>query len=62
MFKGYLKKILHIDLTKKDFFVEEPSDEFYRTYMGGSCMGSYYIAKEVDPDTDFQQVRPQVHK
>ena len=52
MFKGYLKKILHIDLTKKDFFVEEPSDEFYRTYMGGSCMGSYYIAKEVDPDTD----------
>jgi aldehyde:ferredoxin oxidoreductase len=52
MVKGYCGRIMHIDLTQKDFFIEQPSDEFYRTYMGGSCMGSYYVAKEVKPDID----------
>ena len=52
MAKGYWNKILHINLTQKDFYIEEPSDEFYRTYIGGSCLGSYYVAKEVGPDID----------
>jgi len=52
MNKGYWKKILHIDLTHRTFTIENPSDEFYRTYMGGSCLGAYYIAKYVESETD----------
>ena len=29
MVKGYWGKILHIDLTQKDFIIEEPSDEYF---------------------------------
>ncbi len=42
---GYTGKILHLDLTKGKLEVEEPSEAFYRKYMGGSAMGLYYILK-----------------
>ena len=32
---GYWNKILHVDLTKRSFSVEEPGDAFYRRYIGG---------------------------
>ncbi len=42
---GYHGKILHVDLTQGALEVETPDDVFYRTYMGGSAMGAYYLLK-----------------
>ncbi|MDP6332788.1 MAG: aldehyde ferredoxin oxidoreductase family protein [SAR324 cluster bacterium] len=43
---GYTGKILHVNLTTSEIKVEEPEEQFYRTYMGGSAMGMYYGLKE----------------
>ena len=32
---GYTGKILHVNLTKGELNVEEPEEQFYRTYMVG---------------------------
>ncbi len=42
---GFTGKILHVDLTNKTLNIEEPSEEFYRFYWGGSLMGLYYLWK-----------------
>jgi len=49
---GYNGKILHIDLTREVISVEEPPEQFYRTYMGGSAMGLYYILREMPKGAD----------
>jgi aldehyde:ferredoxin oxidoreductase len=49
---GYTGRILHVDLTEGVFEVEEPSEAFYRKYMGGSLMGMYYILKEMPAGVD----------
>jgi aldehyde:ferredoxin oxidoreductase len=49
---GYNGKILHVDLTRGELTFEEPSETFYRTYMGGSAMGMYYILKNVPAKAD----------
>ena len=49
---GYNGKILHVDLTKTKLDVETPSESFYRTYMGGSAMGLYYILNEMPAKAD----------
>jgi aldehyde:ferredoxin oxidoreductase len=49
---GYNGKILHVDLTAGTLTVEQPSEAFYRTYMGGSAMGLYYILKEMPAGAD----------
>ncbi|MEE8390296.1 MAG: aldehyde ferredoxin oxidoreductase family protein [Anaerolineae bacterium] len=49
---GYHGKILHIDLTTGKLEVEEPEEAFYRTYMGGSAMGVYYLLKHTPPGAD----------
>lgn len=49
---GYNGKILHVDLTSGTLTVETPPESFYRTYMGGSAMGLYYILKEMPAGTD----------
>ena len=49
---GYNGKILHVDLTKATLTVETPPEQFYRTYMGGSAMGLYYILKEMPAGVD----------
>jgi aldehyde:ferredoxin oxidoreductase len=41
--KGYTGKILHVDLSSGSTFVEQPEEKFYRKYLGGSCMGVYYV-------------------
>ena len=43
---GYTGKILHVNLTTSEITVEEPEEQFYRTYMGGSAMGMHYVLKE----------------
>ncbi|HAV77338.1 MAG TPA: aldehyde:ferredoxin oxidoreductase [Anaerolineae bacterium] len=49
---GYNGKILHVDLTKRLLTIEEPSEAFYRKYMGGSAMGMYYILREMPRGAD----------
>jgi aldehyde:ferredoxin oxidoreductase len=49
---GYRGKILHVDLTTGKLEVEEPEETFYRKYMGGSAMGTYYLLKHTPPGTD----------
>ena len=49
---GYNGKILHVDLTQGTLTVETPPEQFYRTYMGGSAMGLYYILKGMPAGVD----------
>ena len=47
---GYNGKILHVNLTDGSLEVEQPPEEFYRKYMGGSAMGMYYILRDTPSD------------
>ena len=52
MLQGYAGKILHVDLTTGSLDIEEPSEDLYRTYMGGSALGLYYLLKNTPPGAD----------
>ena len=43
--KGNTGKILHVDLTTGSLAVETPDEMFYRRYVGGSCLGVYYVTR-----------------
>lgn len=45
---GYTGKILKINLSEQNFTVETLQDIFYRKYFGGSCLGVYFILKELN--------------
>ena len=45
MHYGYNGKILHVNLNELSYEIEAPSEEFYRTYMGGGGLTSYYPRK-----------------
>jgi aldehyde:ferredoxin oxidoreductase len=49
---GYIGKILRVDLSNNSVKVEEKGDLFYRKYMGGACLGAYYLLKELPPKID----------
>lgn len=49
---GYNGKILHVDLSKHQFKVETPSEDFYRKYIGGSALNCYYLLKLIPPGID----------
>ena len=49
---GYNGKIVHVDLTRQEWRVEEPCEKWYRTYMGGSAFASYYLLKLLKPGVD----------
>lgn len=49
---GYNGKILHVNLTTGRCTVEEPSEAFYRKYMGGSALNLYYILNEMPAGVD----------
>lgn len=49
---GYAGRILHVDLTHGTLTVENPEPEFYRTYMGGSAMGLYYLLRDLPAGAD----------
>jgi aldehyde:ferredoxin oxidoreductase len=49
---GYHGKILHINLNDSTYKIEEPSENFYRTYFGGGGLAAYYLLKDLKPDTD----------
>ena len=49
---GYTGKILRVDLSKARLTIEQPSESFYRLYMGGSALNLYYLHKEMPPNLD----------
>jgi len=49
---GYTGKILKVDLTHRTLSVDEPGDEFYRTYVGGRAVVAYYLLTEMPPGVD----------
>jgi aldehyde:ferredoxin oxidoreductase len=49
---SYNGRVLHVDLTDRRIWVENPPDSFYRTYGGGSAMGLYYILNEMPRGID----------
>ena len=49
---GYNGRILHVDLNQGSLTVEEPPKSFYRKYMGGGLLASYYMLKEIAPGCD----------
>jgi len=52
MNNGCNGKILRVDLSTGNIGVDEPGEEFYRTYFGGWGLVAYYLLKEVPPGTD----------
>lgn len=49
---GYHGTILHVDLTSGKMEVEHPDEVFYRTYMGGSALGMYYLLRSTPAHAD----------
>jgi aldehyde:ferredoxin oxidoreductase len=49
---GYTGNILHIDLSSKKHWIENPPENFYRTYWGGRAIGLYYMLSQMKPHTD----------
>ncbi len=52
MASEFTGRILHVNLTTGTVEVESPPESFYRTYLGGSAMGLYYILNGMQPGTD----------
>ncbi|MBL7124686.1 MAG: aldehyde ferredoxin oxidoreductase family protein [Dehalococcoidales bacterium] len=49
---GYNGKILRVDLSRRAISVEEPSEDFYRRYMGGRGFISYFLLRELSGGED----------
>ena len=49
---GYTGNILKADLTAGTFEVLNPGEDFYRKYIGGSCMGVYYLLRDMPAGID----------
>jgi aldehyde:ferredoxin oxidoreductase len=49
---GYHGKILHVHLNDLSLEIEKPPESFYRTYMGGSALGMYYLLKHTPAKAD----------
>jgi aldehyde:ferredoxin oxidoreductase len=49
---GYWNKILHVDLTRRKTWVEEPGDRFFRMTGGGRGIIAHYLLKEVPDGAD----------
>ena len=49
---GYNGKILHVDLTERRLKVEEPGEDFFRKYLGGSALGLYYALNMIPVGAD----------
>lgn len=52
MLFGFAGKILHVDLSSGKISIEQPTEGFYKTYIGGSAMGIYYVYKNTPAGTD----------
>jgi aldehyde:ferredoxin oxidoreductase len=46
---GFNGRILIVDLSNNEYKIEEPSEAFYRKYVGGRNFGLYFLLKESQP-------------
>jgi len=46
---GYTGNILHVDLSSKKHWIENPGENFYRTYWGGRALALYYMLNQMKP-------------
>jgi len=49
---GYNGRILRIDLSSGHVEIEQPEENFYRSYFGGMGFVTYYLLKELEPRID----------
>jgi aldehyde:ferredoxin oxidoreductase len=49
---GYHGKILVVDLTNRAITIDEHDEQWYRTHMGGTNFGMYYILKHMPAGAD----------
>lgn len=52
MAKGYMGKVLRVDLTTKEVSTQEFSEEVRRKYIGGTGLGTKILYEETTADTD----------
>ena len=50
--QGFNGKILKVDLTREQIRDETPDESFYRTYLGGGLLGTFYVHRETPPKVD----------
>lgn len=49
---GVMGAILLVDLSNRTWQIDRPPEAFYRTYLGGSGIGLYYVLRDVPPRAD----------
>jgi aldehyde:ferredoxin oxidoreductase len=49
---GFWGRILRVNLTTRETFVEELDPKLYRTYMGGRNLALHFLIKELSPNTE----------
>jgi len=49
---GYHGRVLHVDLTARNSWVETPDDKFWRIYAGGGLLATAYLLRESRPRID----------
>ncbi len=49
---AYHRKILHANLSSGTTWIEEPKEEIYRRYLGGSAMCGYFLLRDLKPGVD----------
>jgi len=52
MGKGYMGKLLIVDLSKNEFFEEEIPDKVYEEYLSGTGLGAYYLYHKIPVNAD----------
>ncbi|MBI2681485.1 MAG: hypothetical protein HYX25_10840 [Candidatus Solibacter usitatus] len=49
---GYHGKILHVDLTARRAWIEEPGEIFWRVYAGGGLLAAYFLMRDTQAGID----------
>src|SRR3990170_4402834 len=49
---GYHGKILHVDLSARRAWIEEPDERFWRNYSDGGLLAAYYLLRECPRGVD----------
>ena len=52
MLKGYMGKILRVNLTDGTITEEFPDDEILRNFLGGAGLATYYLINETEKGID----------
>ena len=55
MSRGFHNKVLHVDLSNRQISVEQPGENFFRTYFGGWGLIAYYLLQEMGPGEDVRE-------